>query len=449
MKVEIDVCLGNDGILIGNLIYSKDGSRESCQFKYSDEWLKSPDFFMLSPDLPKVSGYQPKSNNQKGGSVFFDCIADTEPNGWGKKVILRDFAHQRADSPKGTLPDELNSLDYLLWVDDFSRQGALRFRDATGVFRRKTSPEQRKTPPVLSFAQLISSTKAVELNKETRQDLEYLRGIGSDLDGMRPKCTVIDTDGSLCLAKFPSIDDTRSITAAEILAINLAKRCGIRSQDARLVNSDGTPVALIKRFDRENGERRMFISAGSMLGDFKGEFDHSYTEIADSIRQYGAYAERDIEELWRRMVFNILIKNIDDHLHNHGFLHVKNGLWELSPAFDINPFPDKEHFLKLWISEDSGISGSIDHAMDATKRFGINEKRAKEIISEILAGTKNWRNEATSLGMSKSDINVLDGAFNHQQRGLASLAIETKVAVSIKPQDEAIDLITANDESSD
>lgn len=431
MKIEIDVCLGNAGILVGNLIYSKDGSRESCQFRYSDDWLSSPDFFTFSPQLKKISGYQFKSiNDQKSGSVFFDSFADTEPNGWGKKVILRDFAHQKKESPKGTVADELNSLDYLLWVDDFSRQGALRFRDKTGVYRRETSPEKRRTPPVLSLTQLISSTKAIELNKETRQDLEFLRGIGSDLDGMRPKCTVIDTDGSLCLAKFPSIDDTRSITTAEILAINLAKKCGIRSQDARLVNSDGVSVVLIKRFDRKDGERRMYISAGSMLEDFRGADDHTYTEIADSIRQHGAYIERDIEELWRRMVFNILIKNIDDHLHNHGFLHVRNGLWELSPAFDINSFPEKEHVLKLWISEDSGISGSIDQAMDATKRFGLNEIRAKEIISEILAGTKNWRAEAVVLGMSKYDISAFDGAFCHQQRELATHVIEAKIAVS-------------------
>lgn len=337
MRVEIDVHLDRVDEPIGLLVYSQDGQRESCQFKYTDSWMASDQFFALCPQLPKQAGFATRGKKDRG-SVFFDCFADTEPNGWGKKVILRDVAHQRQDQGKDGVPAVLNSLDFLLWVDDFARQGALRFRDKSGCFLRDAPPERRKTPPVLSFSQLLASSRAVELNKDTRQDLEYLRGRGSDLDGMRPKCTVIDTDGTLCLAKFPSVGDTRPVTHAEMLAIEVAKASGIRVQDARLIDSDGVPVVLIKRFDREGTSRKMYLSAASMLDDFEGTDDHAYTEFADIIRTRCASVTRDMEEMWRRMVFNILIKNVDDHLHNHGFLHVKKDKWELAPAFDINPF---------------------------------------------------------------------------------------------------------------
>lgn len=418
MKVELDVCLGNEGIHVGDMVYSKEGHRESCQFKYTDTWLNSPDFFELSPQLKRQAGYKSKSN-KGNNSVFFDCFADTEPNGWGKKVILRDYAHQKNEHGKEKLPSELCSVDFLLWIDDFTRQGAVRFRDKNGVFRNDSPPERRKAPPVLSFEQLIASTKAIELNQDTKTDLDFLRGRGSDLDGMRPKCTVIDTNGDLCIAKFPSVGDTRSITLAEMLAIQMAHASGIRSQQARIINSDGIPVVLIKRFDREKDVRKMYISAGSLLEDFDGKEDHAYTELADAIRQFGAYPERDTEELWRRMVFNILIRNVDDHLHNHGFLHVKKGQWELSPAFDINPFPEKQHELKLWISEDSGISGEITHAIEATKRFGISEVRAKEIMRKLLNGTSNWVSQSKQIGLSKFDIDSLKDAFEHSQRKAA------------------------------
>ncbi len=204
-----------------------------------------------------------------------------------------------------------------------------------------------------------------------------------------------------------------------MLAIQMAHASGIRTQQARIINSDGIPVVLLKRFDREKDVRKMYISAGSLLEDFDGKEDHAYTELADAIRQFGAYPERDTEELWRRMVFNILIRNVDDHLHNHGFLHVKKGQWELSPAFDINPFPEKQHELKLWISEDSGISGDMTHAIEATKRFGISEVRAKEIMLELLKGTSNWVSQSKQIGLSKFDNDSLKDAFEHSQRKAA------------------------------
>ena len=432
MKRTIEIYLGAEDTHVGTLIYAQDGGRESSSFIYSPAWMASPDSFALCPSLPKKAGHSTRSK-KRGASVFFDCFADTEPNGWGRKVILRDHAHRRkgGNEAKAPLP-ELNSLDFLLWVDDFSRMGALRLKDESGEFCSKTPESRRKTPPVLKFAQLIASTRAIELHQETREDLDYLRGRGSDLDGMRPKCTVIDTDGSLCLAKFPSVEDTMSITAAEILALALAGKAKIRVPDARLVNSDGAPVAVLKRFDRVGQQRKMYLSAASMLDDFEGVSDHAYSEIADAIRKYGAFAARDTEELWRRMIFNILIRNADDHLHNHGFLHVRQDQWELAPAFDINPFPDKRHVLKLWITEGGGESGSIQEALSAAPLFGLKSSRALDILREVVDATAQWRHTAKSLKMSKADIDQLGGAFEHEQRREALRQLNPTVAVQTK-----------------
>lgn len=411
--------------LVGNLIYQYDGKRETCSFKYDDSWLQAPERFPLSPDLPLNQGYQTKSS-KKDTSVFFDCIADTEPNGWGKKVILRDFALQRKKAAQpNNLPTSLNSMDFLLWIDDYSRQGSLRFK-VDGEFRNITPEDRRKAPPVLDFKHLISASNAIELNQETQRDLDYLRGIGSDLDGMRPKCTVIDTAGNLCLAKFPSVEDERSITSSEILALHLAKMGGIDVVDSRLVTSGKCKVALIKRFDRQNDQRRMYLSAASMIGDFNGQSDHAYTELVDVLRQKGANTARDSEELWRRMVYNILIKNVDDHLHNHGFLQVRGDTWSLSPAFDINPFPEKQHELKLWIREDMGPSGSIDEAMQSTGYFGLKNERAKEILNKLLNATSQWQSMAHSLDITNHDIEQLSPAFIHEERNLANRIVSAK-----------------------
>ena len=293
------------------------------------------------------------------GSIFHAAIADTEPDGWAKRVIMRDYIKRRQQLRREGKPDEaqpFNALDYLLAVDDVSRVGALRFRDEDGVFQRAPEEGRRTTPPLIELGHLLSASRAVEANKETAADLAYLRGRGTSLGGMRPKCSVMDDDGALSIGKFPSITDEHTVTKGEVLALTLARNAGIDAATSRIVESDGLPVALIRRFDRQdNGQRIMYVSAATMLGVEVAESEqHFYTEIVDAIRVHGADAPADIEELWRRIAFSILITNVDDHLHNHGFLHVDRAFWRLSPAFDLNPSPERVRELKTWISEDAG-----------------------------------------------------------------------------------------------
>ena len=144
------------------------------------------------------------------------------------------------------------------------------------------------------------------------------------------------------------------------------------------MDSDGVPVALIRRFDRTSGGRRIpYVSAATLLGvDPAGAQEHFYTEIVDALRIHGADAQNDIEELWRRMAFSVLITNVDDHLHNHGFLHAVHDQWRLAPAFDLNPFPDRLRELKTWVSEETGPEATIEALLSVLPYFRISRVRA-------------------------------------------------------------------------
>lgn len=415
--------MGDEARPVGVLRYDQQGARENASFEYDEGWLASPDRFAIEPGLRLVAG--PQFHRKQGnGSVFHPVIADTEPDGWGRRVIQRDHAKRRQEARRRGEPvagQALNSLDYLLAVDDVSRVGALRLQDEDGVFLRAQEDGRRTTPPLIEIGQLLAASHAVERGTETEADLAYLRGRGTSLGGLRPKCSVLDEDGRLAIGKFPSISDERAVTKGEVLAMRLARRAGIDAAEARLIDSDGTPVALIRRFDRPaEGRRLMYISAATMLGAEPGDHgEHAYTEIVDALRQNGAAPQADIEELWRRMAFSILITNVDDHLLNHGFLHVDRGQWRLAPAFDINPFPDRVRELKTWVSEEAGPEATIDALMSAAPYFRIGEARAKTILAGVETAVATWRDEGRAIGMDGQDLDAFADAFEHPERSAA------------------------------
>ncbi len=423
MKRVLDVFLGETARRVGTLRFEAQGARQSAGFEYHPDWLAAEDRFALEPGLPLVSGMQ-YHQRARDGSLFHGAIADTEPDGWGRKIILRDHAKQRQRAREGGAAVEthaLNHLDFLLAVDDSSRVGALRFCDENGRFQRAPEPERRTAPPLIELGMLLSASRAVEQHTETSADLAYLRGRGTTLGGLRPKCTVSDEDGRLSIGKFPSVQDDRAVTKGEVLALTLARESGINAAEARLVDSDGSPVALIRRFDRPaGGGRLMYVSAATMLGaDTSDGSEHAYTEIVDALRQQGARPQADIEELWRRIAFSILITNVDDHLQNHGFLHGQQGHWTLAPAFDVNPFPERVRELKTWISEDTGPEASIEALMSVAPYFRIDHGAAVRILAEVERATGRWRQVGHSIGMSDRELEQFVDAFEHRERDLA------------------------------
>lgn len=423
MRRTIEVLIGDEARSLGLIHYNQQGARESATFEYNPDWLAAAERFAVDPALPLVTGPQ-FHRKTRDGSVFHPAIADTEPDGWGRRVIQRDHAKRRQEARRAGQDVEarpLNAVDYLLAVDDISRVGALRLRDEDGLFQRAAEDGRRTTPPLIELGHLLSASRAVETNSETAADLAYLRGRGTSLGGLRPKCTVVDDDGRLSIGKFPSVGDERAVTKGEVLALRLAEVSGINAATARLVESAGEPVALIRRFDRpDGGGRLMYVSAATMLGAEPGDpGEHAYTEIVDALRQYGSQPQTDIEELWRRIAFSILITNVDDHLLNHGFLHVDRGQWRLSPAFDVNPFPERMRELKTWISEEVGPEATIDALMSATGYFRIAKPRAREILGEVESAVARWHEEGAVIGMTTGELDQFADAFEHIERAAA------------------------------
>lgn len=415
MKRNIQVMLGKEAFPLGELRYDRQGRRESAAFAYTSNWLAHDERFAIDPSLPMVSGFQFRVRRREG-SLFHGSIADTEPDGWGRRVILRDHSKKRnmaKSRNRSTETNFLGELDFLLAVDDESRIGALRFHDEDGVFQGATDEGGRRAPPLLELRQLLSSSKAVEMSTETAQDLAYLRGRATSLGGLRPKCSLRDADGYLAIGKFPSVTDQRSVTKGEVLALHLAKLAGIQAADARLVMSDEMPVALIRRFDRlSDGTRIPYVSAATLLGTEPDDpTEHTYTEIVDAIRIHGSDAQNDIEELFRRIAFSILINNVDDHMRNHGFLHVGHGLWRLSPAFDINPFPDRFPELKTWISHDTGPEASLAALRSEASYFRVNPAQCEAIIAQVTAAVANWKPVGANCGMTKMELDAFADAF--------------------------------------
>lgn len=406
--------LGDAGIPVGRLVYVRQGRRENSAFAYDERWLANPDRFAVSPDLDLIAAYQQRKAPSPQDSTFHCAIADTAPDAWGRRVIARDHAKRRQHNA-ALMP--LTEMDYLLAVDDFSRVGALRLRMPGENYARTTEEGQRSTPPLVDLQRIYSSSRAVEAGQETSEDLRYLQGKGTSLGGMRPKCSVIDSDGHLAIGKFPSLGDSRSVTRGEVLALRLAHQAGIDSASSRVVSIEGIPVAVIRRFDRTAAHGRIpYMSAASVLQASRLE-DRSYTEIVDAIRAFGHVPKEDVQQLWRRMLFNLLITNVDDHLQNHGFLHVEKGLWRLAPAFDLNPFPDKERESKTWLSEQDGPVADVKTLLARSAYFSLSTTAALRVLGEVCTAVGGWRVAALhpEVGLTSRELEDFSPAFEHAQ----------------------------------
>lgn len=419
-RQQVRLCIGKAGLPVGTLVHVRQGRREHSAFAYDASWLSSPDRFSVSADLPLVSGYQSHKAASASDSVFHGAIADTAPDAWGRRVIARDHAKRRKLDP--SLP-ALTEMDYLLAVDDFSRVGALRLGYPDGTWHRSVAEGRRSTPPLIELAHIFHASRALERGQETAEDLRYLQGRGTSLGGMRPKCTVLDEDGRLAIGKFPSVSDVRSVTRGEVLALKLAAQAGIDTAAARIVQLDGVPVAVIRRFDRDEADGRIPYQSAASLLQASREDDRSYSEIADAIRSVGHAPTRDLQQLWRRMVFNLLITNVDDHLQNLGFLHVTHGFWRLAPAFDLNPFPDKERESKVWLSEQDGPITDVQMLLARAAYFMLNEEQALKALTEVHAAVSNWRQLALSsdVGLLRSELDDFAPAFEHGQMQAAAV----------------------------
>lgn len=394
---QVFISLNGTDILVGYLISQLKGRQETAAFQYAQSWLDSLRSFALSPDLPLAPGMFFARDKMFG--VFEDCA----PDRWGRTLMAR-YEREKAATPK-----TLNEIDYIVRVNDFARQGALRFKDMDGGEFLTTS-DTNAVPPLVRLPELLNAADAVLENTDTENDLALLLAPGSSLGGARPKASVIDDNGNLCIAKFPKKDDNSRVVAWEAVALDLAEQCGFNVPDFTLRNINSNDVLIIKRFDRNYGNRIPFASAMTMLGATDNDTRiYNYTEIADFITQYGSHPNDDLPELWKRIVFSILISNTDDHLRNHGFLYDGRG-WTLSPIYDINPSAYKTDMLYTAIADDNN-EATIENALQYAGYFRLSATEAQNIINNMKAVVKNWVLTARRYQLSQAEINRMSPAF--------------------------------------
>ncbi|MBM6405884.1 type II toxin-antitoxin system HipA family toxin [Phycicoccus sp. CSK15P-2] len=408
--VEVWVSVAGVDVRAGTL-YShrrRGGGAESASFTYAAEYLADPRAYSLEPGLPLEAG----AHQSVIGHPTFGAFGDCAPDRWGRTLVVRrEAAQARAE---GREPRSLGEADYLLGVRDDLRQGALRFRRADGPFE---AVEEHGVPALTDLPELLDLAARAETDSADLSDLQRLVRVGSSLGGARPKAHVRDADGNLAIAKFPSAaHDTWNVMAWEKVALELAARAGITVPGSTLLDLAGRAVLVVDRFDRASGAdggaigRVGYVSAMTMLRSTDGEHG-SYLEVAEAIETRSSRATADLRQLWRRIVFSILVSNTDDHLRNHGFLHAGGDTWRLSPAFDLNPDPEpgpKHLSTTIDLGDDTA---SIPLALSVADYFRLDAEEAGAIVAQVKASVSQWATVARRCGLSSQEITAMSWAF--------------------------------------
>lgn len=397
--------------LIGELGYESLRGTDSYSFTFNNEWLKKHGELFLSDDLNNYPGQQ-YSLPEKD---IFGCFSDALPDRWGRTLLLRREQIVAAEEKRPVR--RLSSFDFLTGIDDFSRMGEFRFKEIPdGEFINVG--ESLKIPPLTDIRGLIAASAEIEKSEEKnilpdRKWIAQLVHPGTSLGGARPKANVIDTDKTLYVAKFPSRKDDYDVGIWEHFSHQLAIKSGISAAKTGVMSNGGEYHTLLsQRFDRtQEGRRIHFASAMTLLGLSDGDnasSGHGYLDIVDFIIQNCTDVEKNLQELYRRVAFNICIGNSDDHFRNHGFLLTAKG-WILSPAYDMNPTLNE--YQSLLISSTSN-KADLGILLDACEEYMLNRNTAEKIVSEVVEAVKGWRELAVRSGLSKREMDIFSGVLD-------------------------------------
>ena len=398
--------------LMGTLTATQAKGKESFAFEYAAGWLQSGFSQMLDPDLQLYPGsFYPRDEKENFG-IFLDSC----PDRWGRVLMQRREA--ALAKAQGRTANKLLESDFLLGVFDNHRMGALRFKTAEdGAFLN--DHKEMAAPPFTSLRELEQASRKFE--EDNTDDPEYIKWLnlliapGSSLGGARPKASVVDVANNLWIAKFPSKNDEKDVAAWEMVVNELAIKAGLNVAEGKVEQFNNKyHTYLTKRFDRnDKGERIHFASAMTLLGyaDGEGSAGASYLELVEFIVKHSAAVNSNLEELWRRIVFSICVKNTDDHLRNHGFLLTESG-WLLSPAYDINP-NEYGRGLSLNISEEDN-SLHLDLALSVAPYFRLTAIRAVEIIGEVKNAVRLWKSLAVKYKISNAEQKRMTTAFDEE-----------------------------------
>jgi serine/threonine-protein kinase HipA len=421
MQRELHVFIDIDGkpVLVGRLWARERSGRNSSSFTYDDGWRARRGAFELGPSLPLGPG------QFQSDRPLFGCFTDAAPNSWGKKLMRR---HERARAEEhGGEPRTLFDVDFLAGVDDRTRIGALRFKDPGGDAFLTTKAEP--VPPLIDLPALLGATDRIDRGRETNSDVALVLAPGTSLGGARPKATVRDKDGRLLVAKFPKRDDDWPVIRWEAATLALAKAAGVTVPDWRLKTIARKGVLLLGRFDRTAANARLpYMSAMTALDAVDDGEQRSYLELADVLRQKGSAPETDLKQLWRRIIFNVLVSNTDDHLRNHAFLRDSRG-WRLSPAFDMNPCPvDVKRRIHVLAIDELDGTASLDIALSVAAQFGLAQDQARAIVAEVGGAVSKWRDVAKAHKLKPAEIDRMASAFEHDDLRQATSAGAARAA---------------------
>lgn len=398
----------DEPILIGKLYADNIRGRELYSFEYDKSWLDNYSMsVMLDPDISLYAGRQ---YNTRAQNKLFGVFSDSCPDRWGRKLM--NIHEDELAKIENRNPRKLNEIDYLLGVNDETRMGAIRFslsKDGPFVATNESYP----IPPICNLRELENAYREYENGSGPEKWMKELFSPGSSLGGARPKANVIDPNGNIWIAKFPSKNDEIDVGAWEIVVHDLAQLCEIDVPEAKCekLSKYGTTY-IVKRFDRVNNRRIHFSSAMTLLGKEDGSSGidgTSYLELADYIKMSSSKPSRDLLELWKRIVFYMLVSNTDDHLRNHGFIWEMKG-WKLSPMYDVNPSLDGSS-LALNVNMNSGVL-DLDLALSVSKQFAIKEEDAKNMINELKDKVKHsWKFMAKKYGIKSDEIHIMEKCF--------------------------------------
>ena len=401
---------------VGELHTSLSRGKEVHWFEYSMDWLRHTDRIPIDPRLDLFSGKQYPASE----STQFGVFLDSSPDRWGRTIMDRRSAARANKSGNTALP--LMQIDYLLGVHDASRVGGLRFKSSSdGNFL--DDADEDAAPPFARLRELEQASLQFESDDFDESDLERLSDLlapGSSLGGARPKASVVDEEGNLWVAKFPSLNDTYDVAAWEYLAIGMARDCGIMVPDVRLEQfSRKHHTLLSRRFDRTPAQDRLHVmSAMTMLEREEGNVGNAgYLDMAETIERYSNEVMEQLSQLWRRLAFNVLISNTDDHLRNHSFM-LKGTSWNLSPAYDLNPNARGSH-LSININEtDSTLN--VHLVLEVAPLFRIDNDSAQQILTNMVAIVSTWEQRAGSLGLGRDECQNMRRAFEVHLRSTLS-----------------------------
>jgi len=409
--IEVDVQIAGQDVPAGRLWTHRHGQSESATFSYRDEYLERADSYELDPGLALWEG----QHHTAVGQSLFGAMSDSAPDGWGRRLVRRAEAQRARDA--GTQRRTLAEVDFPLGARDDLRQGALRFRAHDSG--RYLAADTEGVPHLVGLSRLLNAAEELERDEPTGEDLRLLLQGGSSLGGARPKAHVLDSKGHIGIAKFPSSQtDTWDVIRWESVALTLAANAGITVPEHELHVIDSRPVLVVRRFDRGPGRRLGYLSAMSMLQAKDGE-QASYLEIGQAIEELSPDAAADLSELWRRIVFTVLISNTDDHLRNHGFLRASTAGWSLSPAFDLNPNPEGTNNQLATAIDENNAKASLATALEVADSFRVSDEHARAIVTEVSDATTRWRDVARTAGLGERQLEQLEPAFEHEQSAAA------------------------------